>query len=122
IGKPAAIGQLPEAAEKVMRTIAEAQGSDLIESKDLYEGPLKLKGNHQKANAHLAWITTENILKNQFKEEVAIKGLSEAVIPYRFEEVFPDVIFDGGHNEASIDALVATVRVNYPNRAIHIVM
>ena len=121
-GKPVAIGNLPEKAEKVISTIAEKISSEILKSKDPYEGPLKLKGAHQKANARLAWITAEKILKNQFKEQLAIKGLSRAAIPYRFEEVFPDVIFDGAHNEASVAALVKTVKEIYPNRDIHVVM
>ncbi|QHJ71597.1 bifunctional folylpolyglutamate synthase/dihydrofolate synthase [Planococcus halotolerans] len=121
-GKPVAIGDLPEEAEKVISTIAKDMSSEILKSKDLYEGPLKLKGQHQKANASLAWVATEKILKNQFKEQMAIKGLSQAAISYRFEEVFPDVIFDGAHNEASVEALIETVREIYPDRAIHVVM
>ncbi|TAA69165.1 bifunctional folylpolyglutamate synthase/dihydrofolate synthase [Planococcus salinarum] len=120
--KPAAIGYLPEAAEKVICTTAETMGSDIIKSKVLYEGRLKLKGQHQKANAQLAWETVQNLHGFQFKDELAIKGLSKATIPYRFEEVFPDVIFDGAHNEASIDALIKTVNETYPDREIHVVM
>ncbi|WP_033542315.1 bifunctional folylpolyglutamate synthase/dihydrofolate synthase [Planococcus sp. CAU13] len=120
--KPIAIGRLPDEAEKVICTTAKNMDSEILWSKDLYEGPIKLKGQHQKANANLAWLTTENILKNQFQEHMAIKGLAQATIPYRFEEVFPDVIFDGAHNEASVAALVETIRETYPDRDIHIVM
>ncbi|HSJ36814.1 MAG TPA: folylpolyglutamate synthase/dihydrofolate synthase family protein [Planococcus sp. (in: firmicutes)] len=121
-GKPIAIGDLPDAAEKVIRTIAEEMDSEIVGSKELYEGRLKLKGQHQKRNAKLAWETTKKILESQFQEQLAIKGLEKAALPYRFEEVFPDVIFDGAHNEASVDALVETVEETYPGREIHVVM
>lgn len=121
-GKPIAVGSLPEEAEKVISTIAEKQHSDIIKSKDLFQGELKLKGEHQKANGNLALITSEKILKNQFKEHMAILGLSNATLSYRFEEVFPDVIFDGAHNEASVEALVETAKKIYSDREIHIVM
>lgn len=121
-GKPIAIGDLPKDAEKVICTIARNLESDVIKSKDLYEGELTLKGQHQKANAQLALNTASKLLDFQFKEQLAIKGLRGAAIPYRFEEVFPDVIFDGAHNAASIEALVRTVKEMYPDRAIHVVL
>ncbi|MCM3611390.1 Mur ligase family protein [Planococcus sp. MERTA32b] len=121
-GKPTAIGMLPEEAEKVICTTAEKMSSKISKSKDLFQGELKLKGKHQKANANLALTVTEIILQNQFDLSSAHSGLAEAVIPYRFEEVFPDVIFDGAHNEASVAALAETVRETYPGRDIHIVM
>ena len=121
-GKPIAIGDLPETAKKVIWTTAEKLGAEVVESKDLYQGELKLKGQHQRANAKLAWLAAKKLLKFQFQEQLAIKGLSRASISYRFEEVFPEVIFDGAHNAASIDALVQTIKETYPNREIHVVM
>lgn len=120
--KPVAIGQLSPAAEKVVQEQAGTLGSRLIKSKDLYEGQLTLKGQHQQANADLALTVAKEILKNHFNESAAKKALAEATIPFRFEEVFPEVIFDGAHNEASIEALVATIKSSFPNREIHIVM
>ncbi|MFD1030482.1 bifunctional folylpolyglutamate synthase/dihydrofolate synthase [Metaplanococcus flavidus] len=120
--KPAAIGDLPEAADKVIRTTAEKMKAQLTKSKGLFEGALQLKGEHQKANANLAYITTKKLLEFQFKDQLAINGLRKTRMPFRFEEVFPDVIFDGAHNEASIDALIRTVKETYPNREIHVVM
>lgn len=120
--RPIAVGDLPPAAEKVICTIAKEMDSHIIKSKELYGGGLKLKGQHQKANANLAWLTAEKLLGSQFKEQLAIKGLSNAAIPYRFEEVLPNVIFDGAHNAESIDCLVRTVKETYPQREIHVVM
>lgn len=121
-GKPIAIGKLPKEAEKVICTTAEKMSSKILKSKDLFEGELKMKGQHQKANANLAMLVALNILENQFKEHLAILGITSASLSFRFEEVYPDVIFDGAHNEASVDALVETVQKIYPDREIHIVM
>lgn len=121
-GIPVAIGKLPAAAEKVIRDTAGTLESKMIETNGPYSGELKLKGVHQKMNARLAWLASEYILANQFKEHLAIKGLAETTIPYRFEEVLPDVIFDGAHNAASVDALVRTIKETYPHREIHVVM
>lgn len=120
--KPIAIGELQEEAENVICTTAEKMSSEILKSKDLFEGILKLKGRHQKENANLAFLVAENILKNEFNPQSATEGLAQTSIPFRFEEIFPNVIFDGAHNEASIDALVKTIEEIYSNREIHVVM
>ena len=120
--KPVVIGPLPESARRQVHQIAYEKNAPLFKVHEEYKGSLKLKGKHQKINASLAWVATQHILKEWFEEEKAISGLAKASIAFRFEEVFPQVIFDGAHNEASIDALVKTVQENYPNQKIHIVM
>lgn len=120
--RPAAIGMLPESAGKVIASVAKELGSEILQSKELFNGPLKLKGTHQKGNAELALVAVKQLKDLNYNEEMAFKGLSEATIPFRFEEIFPDVIFDGAHNEASVDALVQTIRETYPAREIRVVM
>lgn len=120
--KPVVIGSLPESALKQVHQIAKEKNATVLAVQDEYKGSLKLKGKHQKINASLAWVATQHILGELFEEEKATSGLAEASIAFRFEEVFPKVIFDGAHNEASIDALVKTIQENYPNQKIHIVM
>lgn len=120
--KPVVIGPVAQSAHKIIDEIAQENNSSVFSVDHSYDGPLKLKGEHQKANAALAWTAVQQLLGQAFEEEQAVFGLTQASIPFRFEEVFPDVIFDGAHNEASIDALVETITENYPNREIHIVM
>lgn len=120
--KPVVIGSLPESALKQVHQIAKEKNATVLAVHEEYKGSLKLKGKHQKINASLAWVATQHILGELFEEEKATSGLAEASIAFRFEEVFPKVIFDGAHNEASIDALVKTIQENYPNKKIHIVM
>ncbi|ALS74309.1 bifunctional folylpolyglutamate synthase/dihydrofolate synthase [Planococcus rifietoensis] len=120
--KPVVIGPLPELAFEQVDAIAKEKNAPVSKVLEAYKGPLKLKGKHQKINASLAWTATEQVLGRFFEEQKAVSGLAQAAISFRFEEVFPQVIFDGAHNEASIDALVKTVQENYPNQKIHIVM
>ncbi|WP_211653917.1 bifunctional folylpolyglutamate synthase/dihydrofolate synthase [Planococcus alpniumensis] len=120
--KPVIIGQLPDPARMIVNEIANEKNSAVFAVQEGYSGPLKLKGDHQKINASLAWMAAEQLLAGNFDEEKAVYGLSHASISFRFEEVFRDVIFDGAHNEASIKALVKTIQQNYPNKKICIVM
>ncbi len=120
--KPVVIGSLPESALKQVHQIAKEKNATVLAVHEEYKDSLKLKGKHQKINASLAWVATQHILGALFEEEKATSGLAEASIAFRFEEVFPKVIFDGAHNAASIDALVKTIQENYPNQKIHIVM
>ncbi len=120
-GKPVVIGELPESAHEQVKKIAEDKNAHVFTVQP-YKGPLTLKGAHQQVNASLAWTAAKRILGDCFNGEKAVSGLAQAAIPFRFEEVYPDVIFDGAHNEASIHALVETIKENYPNKKIHIVM
>jgi len=120
--KPVIIGQLPDPARMIVNEIANEKNSAVFAVQEGYSGPLKLKGDHQKINASLAWMAAEQLLAGNFDEEQAVYGLSYASISFRFEEVFRDVVFDGAHNEASIKALVKTIQQNYPNKKICIVM
>ncbi|ANU16927.1 bifunctional folylpolyglutamate synthase/dihydrofolate synthase [Planococcus maritimus] len=120
-GKPVVIGELPESAHEQVKKIAEDKNA-LVFTVQPYKGSLTLKGAHQEVNASLAWTAVKQLLGESFIEEKAVSGLAQAAIPFRFEEVYPGVIFDGAHNEASINALVETIKENYPNKKIHIVM
>ncbi len=122
LGKPVVLGPLPELARAQIEEIAKEKNTPVLTVQQAYKGPLTLKGKHQEVNASLAWTAAEQILGQYFEEEKAVSGLAQAAIPFRFEEVFPGVIFDGAHNEASIKALVETIQENYPNKKIHIVM
>lgn len=120
--KPVAVGELPAEAMKVVQQTADRLHAEVIRPAHFVDAPLKLKGPHQKDNASLAVEAARELLGTGFSETDAYAGLSSAALAYRFEEVYPGVIFDGAHNEASVDALVATIKETFPERPIHIVM
>ena len=119
---PLVVGPLAEEAAGVIRSTAELQHADLIEVTDAPKRKLALKGPHQQINAQLAFEAAKEVLGRDFDPKKAEAGLAQAQIPFRFEQRAPGLIFDGAHNPASIDALVATIKEVYPDKNIHIVM
>ena len=123
--QPVVIGELPEKSLKIIQETANELHAEVIRPKDLEvldKLQFLLKGPHQIKNASLAIEAAKELLGKDYKEKNALQGLSTAKIAYRFEEVFPDVIFDGAHNKASAEALIETVKEAYPARSIHVVM
>lgn len=119
---PVVIGNLPGQARQIIMDAANGLHAEVIEPKKPLQLALKLKGPHQLQNAALAAEAAKEILKLDYDQAKAEAGLTNASIPNRFEEIMPNVIFDGAHNMASIQALVETIKETYPNRYIHIVM
>ncbi|MBZ5201203.1 bifunctional folylpolyglutamate synthase/dihydrofolate synthase [Planomicrobium chinense] len=120
--KPIIIGNLPKAAERVIREEADSLHAELIRPQKQINTELKLKGRHQKENAGLALEAAKEILLLKFNHNLAETALASAFIPFRFEEIYPNLIMDGAHNEASVSALVDTIKEVYPDKKIHIVM
>ncbi|TWT08349.1 bifunctional folylpolyglutamate synthase/dihydrofolate synthase [Planococcus sp. CPCC 101016] len=120
--KPVVVGELPQEAMNIVQQTADSLHAEVICLHQTIDVILKLKGAHQKKNASLAIEAAKELLRTDYSEEKALKSLESAVLSYRFEEVYPGVIFDGAHNKASIDALVETIKENFPEQPIHIVM
>ncbi len=120
--KPVVVGPLAEEAFHVVEKTAESLHSEIIQPAKPIEINLKLKGHHQKQNAALADEAAQELLGLNYNSEIAQRALAEASIPFRFEEILPGVILDGAHNEASIRALVKTVKTSYPSKSVHIIM
>ena len=120
--KPVVIGNLPENAKGAVVQVANDMHAEIIEAAEPVELEMKLKGKHQKQNAALALEAAKELLQLKFDQEKADKALKTAVLPNRFEEIFPNLIFDGAHNEASAKALAETAKEIYPDKAIHFVM
>ena len=120
--KPVVLGDVPEEALNVIKQTADRLHCDLIQPGQPLELDMKLKGKHQLHNARLALEAAKDLLLMDFDELKALYALSTATIPNRFEEVYPHVYFDGAHNPASIAALVETIREQFPDRKIHVVM
>ncbi|TWT09008.1 folylpolyglutamate synthase/dihydrofolate synthase family protein [Planomicrobium sp. CPCC 101079] len=120
--RPVVIGNLLEQAKSRVIETANAMHAEVIEPKKPLQVELKLKGKHQLHNAALAAEAAKELLGLGYDEAKAEAGLANAVIPNRFEEIYPNVIFDGAHNSASIQALVETIKDTYPGKTIHIVL
>ncbi|MGE6367605.1 bifunctional folylpolyglutamate synthase/dihydrofolate synthase [Planococcus kocurii] len=120
--KPVVVGKLPREALEIVQATANDLHAEVIQPQELATVQLKLKGPHQLVNASLALEAARELLGVRFSEQKALQSLSFAHIAYRFEEVFPEVFFDGAHNKASAEALVETIKQLFPNRTIHIVM
>ncbi|MCH7687625.1 MAG: bifunctional folylpolyglutamate synthase/dihydrofolate synthase, partial [Planctomycetes bacterium] len=81
--------------------------------------PLPLAGEHQAANAALA-VTAVDLLSNRgwpLPPEAVERGMIEVRCPLRIEILGerPTVLVDAAHNEASVEALVTTLRERFPS-------
>lgn len=120
--KPVVVGTLPEAAMAVVNETSDKLHSEVIKAKEPITVELKLKGQHQIRNAQLAVEAAKELLLLTFDHEKANAGLSKAAIPFRFEELYPGLILDAAHNVESIEALIATIKEEYPDKEIHFVV
>ena len=135
-GAPAVVGRLPEEALAVVKEQAEEKESELFilgrdfqveggrfTSPELQLPSLerKMPGMHQADNMALA-IKVFLLMADRIDAEAVRKGVASAMLPGRFEEFLPNVYFDGAHNPASAEMLVATVREQFPRKNIEFVI
>lgn len=144
--KPVIIGSLPEEAEKVIRDEALQQQAPLLklgqdfdiheaEQGDVYENAAKnlvipalqrqLLGQHQAQNMALAitaFFEVAQVLNVIPVPNKVQAGVQNAMVPGRFEQVSPNLYFDGAHNPASIRMLVETVKQHFPGKRIEFVL
>ncbi|MGM9951415.1 MAG: bifunctional folylpolyglutamate synthase/dihydrofolate synthase [Lysinibacillus sp.] len=135
-GLPAVVGRLPEEALAVVKKEALEKGAELsILGRDFQmEGDCftspelqlpslerKMPGVHQADNMALA-IKASLLTENLVDAEAVRRGVATAVLAGRFEEVMPNVYFDGAHNPASAEMLVATIRERFPRKNIEFVI
>ncbi|WOV82951.1 bifunctional folylpolyglutamate synthase/dihydrofolate synthase [Sporosarcina jeotgali] len=137
-GVPAVCGQLPEEALAVAEKVAADVGSPLMTyghnfwmkegNPEHFHGSInmnlsdrKMKGPHQAINAAVA---IEALLKAdlQLPTESIQSGIANAQLSNRFEEVAPDVFFDGAHNPAAAAMLRRTVQEQFPCEKIDFVI
>ncbi|MEI4769398.1 folylpolyglutamate synthase/dihydrofolate synthase family protein [Psychrobacillus sp. FJAT-51614] len=130
------IGQLDQQAKTVfLRETLEKNGIIIEYGNDFFlhnnsytydkthiEGlnPIML-GKHQQSNMALAItaLLESNFLLDENKVQQAVR---HACIPGRMERVGEDLYFDGAHNKASVDALVDTIKLNFPHNNIHFIV
>lgn len=144
--RPAVIGVMTEEVTEVFEKEAVQKnvplfkfGTDFFVSKnvgiEVYEYPLlqlnisdlkrQLLGKHQGRNMALAITAFLQVLKN-FELPVDIqkirKGVDNAKLAGRFEQIRSNLYFDGAHNPASIQSLVDTVKEHFPKKRIEFVI
>lgn len=135
-GVPVVVGKLPVEALDVVKQEAQNKkaplymlGEEFTIEEEQFLSPeyqfsalkRRMPGAHQKENMALAimafLLTADNI-----KDESIRKGVALAALPGRFEEVLPNVYFDGAHNPASAEKLAATIKELFPNKNIEFVL
>lgn len=150
-GKPVVIGNLPESAERVVRSTAAklnstvyALGDDFKISKEKshhfyaeikYQGPglpnfccqLGLGGDYQVENAGVALMATQQFLNSLHLpvDRTALKkGLASTCWPGRLEVVndSPLVLLDGAHNLPGVQALVKTIKDDFSDRDVYLLV
>lgn len=143
---PVVVGEVPETARKVVINEAKEKnapvyvlGNDFtITTKDKGEEYVfseenirisnikrKLQGNHQGQNMAIALTAFLIVAKNMaltVSIDKLLEGAKEAYIPSRFEQVLPNVYFDGAHNPASALTLVQTIEKLFPKETIRFVI
>ncbi len=137
-GVPAVCGDLPEEALAEAEQIAASLGSpSFVFGRDfIMEGELeenfsgrrcisslqrKLKGPHQAVNAAVA-IESVLLACPDIEEGAIHAGIEEARLAFRFEEVAPDVYFDGAHNPAAAKRLRQTIERQFPGETVDFVI
>ncbi len=143
---PVIIGELPkEAYDVVLQTAQTLQapiyaynehfiitGNATAETYDNHLEQMKftslqrgLIGEHQRINAAMAitaLLEVAKVLKINVDAQSIKRALKTTAVPGRFEEVLPNVFFDGAHNPASVHALVRTVQAYYPSKKIEFIL
>lgn len=86
---------------------------------------LSMLGAHQMHNAALAvvaFVEFANKTGLAVEEVKIVESINRAQLPFRFEQVLPNVFLDGAHNPASIEKLVALLKEHFPNNKICFVL
>ena len=84
-----------------------------------------MKGAHQANNMALAitaFFEVAATLDINVNKNALQKGVKEAAILGRFEEILPYVILDGAHNPASVEKLLETIKYEFPGEQIAFVI
>ncbi|WP_202615632.1 bifunctional folylpolyglutamate synthase/dihydrofolate synthase [Ureibacillus xyleni] len=144
--KPVVVGPLPaeamiviekEASDKNARLVVLGDQIHIIPSTtgDFYKNEMNgleishlvrtLPGNHQAENLALAITAFLEVAKHfaiSIDVEKVKEGVLHSTLQGRFEQVFPNVYFDGAHNPASAQMLVNTIKQQFPDEQIRFVI
>ncbi len=122
-GVPAVVAaaQAPEAMA-ALREEAVRRGSPLSVAPASWDGPVALRGPHQRGNAALAAAALRRLDAGgvPVPEEAIAAGIAGARWPGRLEEV-AGVLLDGAHNPDGAAALAAALPILHPGRPVELV-
>ncbi|MEG0471801.1 MAG: folylpolyglutamate synthase/dihydrofolate synthase family protein [Solibacillus sp.] len=146
VNKPVIIGVLPEEAEQVILAEALQKQAQILKlgrdfdihqvgQGEIYENAAQqliipalqrqLPGQHQAQNMALAITAFVEVAKALNVTPALYKvqaGVQNTSVPGRFEQVLPNLYFDGAHNPASIRTLVDTIKQQFPGQRIEFVL
>ena len=122
-GVPAVVaaGQAPEALS-ALREEAARRGAPFHVAGASWDGPVALRGPHQRQNAALAAAALRllDAAGVAVGEDAIAAGIAGALWPGRLEEV-AGVLLDGAHNPDGAVALAASLAALYPGRPVELV-
>jgi dihydrofolate synthase / folylpolyglutamate synthase len=121
-GVPAVVhGDQPPGVLEVLRGEATRRGAPFSVAGP-WEGPVGLRGPHQRANAGLAAAALRALEARGVAvgEQAIARGIAGATWPGRLEEV-AGVLLDGAHNPQGAAALAAALGAIYPGRPVELV-
>lgn len=121
-GIPFVIGERERDLAEVLEGVARTTGARATRlSPDAeYEGPLRLRGRHQRRNAAIA-AAVLRVLPSPFQPEPSDvrEAFARTSLPGRFERR-GRWIFDVAHNPSGVETLVGALRETAPPRPIHL--
>ncbi|MGX9135431.1 bifunctional folylpolyglutamate synthase/dihydrofolate synthase [Rummeliibacillus sp. JY-2-4R] len=142
--RPIVIGALPDEAMTVFEEEASKQNAPLfvygkdfevdiqgnVESYSSKENEFtnlqrSMPGDHQRTNMALAIKAFTLFAENkgiQINNEQLRRGINQAHLAGRFEQLAPNLYVDGAHNPASAKTLVETIKQEFPGQKIHFVV
>lgn len=85
----------------------------------------QLPGDHQRDNMALgitAFFEVANALNVSVDVNAIKRGVATTKVPSRFDEVLPNVFFDGAHNPASAKMLAQTIKQQFSNKRIEFII
>jgi dihydrofolate synthase/folylpolyglutamate synthase len=112
----------PPGALETLRAEASRRGAPFIVAAPSWEGPVALRGPHQRGNAALASAALRALAREgvEVGEEAVARGIARARWPGRLEEL-GDVLLDGAHNPDGAAALAAALPTLHPGRPVELV-
>ena len=122
-GVPAVIhAHQPPGALETLRAEANRRGAALVVAAAGWDGPVALRGLHQRGNAALAAAALRELARAGVPvgEESIARGIATARWPGRLEEI-GGVLLDGAHNPDGAAALAAALRALHPGRPVELV-
>ncbi|WP_432355792.1 bifunctional folylpolyglutamate synthase/dihydrofolate synthase [Sporosarcina sp. A2] len=137
-GVPVVCGELSESALKVVNEISRDLESPLHvydrdfrmtdEGHEYFQGSIqleiktrKMKGPHQAINASVA-MEALSVLDLDLSIDSIQTGIANAQLSFRFEEVSPNLFFDGAHNPAAAKMLRETIEQQFPSEKVDFVI